>query len=256
LDDWLTESDRRQVLEIGWSLAANRSEDELSAVAVKEALSFIGADEADFNAVNLAARRVRVGLFPHSEMAGEVASQLTDVIAEHPVIRHLERSAQILPVRLTDLVPASQFLRSRIYETLFRPRGLQFQLVVPVQTDKRGRTGAAYAMNRSKRDFDESAMARAVALQPVVAALHAALSVRKPTPEQIDIARAKSGLTPREVEILGFVASGMTANAIGHAQRISVKTVRKHLENAYCKIGVHDRLQAVAYCRDLGLLES
>jgi DNA-binding NarL/FixJ family response regulator len=46
----------------------------------------------------------------------------------------------------------------------------------------------------------------------------------------------------------------MTADAIGRARRVSVRTVRKHLENAYGKLGVHDRLQAVAYCRRIGIL--
>jgi len=56
--------------------------------------------------------------------------------------------------------------------------------------------------------------------------------------------------------MLGMVASGMTADAIGRARRISERTVRKHLENAYAKLGTHDRLQTVMYCRRHGILRA
>ena len=46
-----------------------------------------------------------------------------------------------------------------------------------------------------------------------------------------------------------------TAVAIGHIRRITTRTVRKHLENIYAKLGKHDRLQAVNYAREIGLLD-
>lgn len=52
-------------------------------------------------------------------------------------------------------------------------------------------------------------------------------------------------LTPREREILDLVASGWTNTAIAHALRISPRTVAKHLEHAYRKLGVTNRAAAV-----------
>jgi len=57
------------------------------------------------------------------------------------------------------------------------------------------------------------------------------------------------------LEVLRHVGAGLTADAIGHLLRISGRTVRKHLENAYRKLGCHDRLLAVQHARTLGLLE-
>jgi DNA-binding CsgD family transcriptional regulator len=50
------------------------------------------------------------------------------------------------------------------------------------------------------------------------------------------------------------MATGMPAQAIGHVERISPRTVRKHLQNIYAKLGHHDRLTAVDHARRLGLL--
>ncbi len=54
------------------------------------------------------------------------------------------------------------------------------------------------------------------------------------------------GLTPRERDILGLLALGATNAQIGSDLGISPATVRKHLENAYGKLGVSTRTAAAA----------
>ena len=53
------------------------------------------------------------------------------------------------------------------------------------------------------------------------------------------------GLTRREREILALVAEGKTNAQIAEQLWISGGTVRRHLENAYAKLGVHTRTAAV-----------
>jgi DNA-binding NarL/FixJ family response regulator len=52
-------------------------------------------------------------------------------------------------------------------------------------------------------------------------------------------------LTPREREVLSLLGEGMKAVAIAHRLGVSPRTVEKHLENVYAKVGVRDRLSAV-----------
>ena len=52
-------------------------------------------------------------------------------------------------------------------------------------------------------------------------------------------------LTARERQMLELVGTGLTASAIGRRTGISVRTVHKHLQNAYAKLGCGDRLSAV-----------
>jgi DNA-binding CsgD family transcriptional regulator len=61
-------------------------------------------------------------------------------------------------------------------------------------------------------------------------------------------------LTPRELAVLGQLADGLTAAAIGRKLLITERTVHKHLERLYTKLGVGDRLAAVLRAQRLGLL--
>jgi DNA-binding NarL/FixJ family response regulator len=58
---------------------------------------------------------------------------------------------------------------------------------------------------------------------------------------------APAGLTPRELRVLGLVATGMTNRAIAQHLTISEKTVARHLSNIFGKLGVSSRAAATAY---------
>ena len=58
-------------------------------------------------------------------------------------------------------------------------------------------------------------------------------------------------LSARESETLGLVALGWTNARIARHLRISERTVRKHLENVYDKLGTANRAAAVIRWRDL-----
>jgi DNA-binding CsgD family transcriptional regulator len=63
-------------------------------------------------------------------------------------------------------------------------------------------------------------------------------------------------MTPREREILGWVAVGKSDWAIGRLLAISRKTVNFHVENAKRKLGVATRVQAVIAALRTGLIGS
>jgi LuxR family maltose regulon positive regulatory protein len=63
-------------------------------------------------------------------------------------------------------------------------------------------------------------------------------------------------LSQREQEVLGLVAEGLTNQQIASRLVISIRTVKKHVENIHGKLGVQNRTQAVARGRELGLLNS
>ncbi len=63
------------------------------------------------------------------------------------------------------------------------------------------------------------------------------------------------GLTPREIEILKLLATGMANKQIAYKLGISEKTVRNHVSNMYEKLQIFDRAQAVLYAVRKGLVE-
>lgn len=69
---------------------------------------------------------------------------------------------------------------------------------------------------------------------------------------------AQTALTPRELEVLSYVVSGLTNREIGSILFISDKTVRNHVISVLDKLGAKDRTEAstIALRRGLISLES
>ncbi|MDX6642296.1 MAG: two-component system, NarL family, nitrate/nitrite response regulator NarL [Solirubrobacteraceae bacterium] len=62
-------------------------------------------------------------------------------------------------------------------------------------------------------------------------------------------------LSPREREVLGLIADGLSAPDIGKRLYLSPSTVKTHLQSLYGKLDVSDRAAAVAEGMRRGLLE-
>lgn len=73
-------------------------------------------------------------------------------------------------------------------------------------------------------------------------------------PAQITAAGFVVPLTAREVEILRLIAAGMRNQEIADHLFISLPTVKRHIANAYRKLGVSYRTEAVARANELNLL--
>ena len=61
-------------------------------------------------------------------------------------------------------------------------------------------------------------------------------------------------ISDRELEILNLISQGISNRDAAEHFVVATSTVKKHLENIYGKLGVHNRTQAVARARELSLL--
>jgi LuxR family maltose regulon positive regulatory protein len=78
-------------------------------------------------------------------------------------------------------------------------------------------------------------------------------------PAQLPSASAQAStlaepLTAREIEVLRLIAAGMRNQEIADRLFISLPTVKRHVANAYGKLGVSHRTEAVARANELNLL--
>lgn len=62
-----------------------------------------------------------------------------------------------------------------------------------------------------------------------------------------------AALTPREIEVVGMVARGLSNKEIGSALFIAEGTVKIHLHNIYEKLGINRRVELVRVAEDCGL---
>ena len=65
--------------------------------------------------------------------------------------------------------------------------------------------------------------------------------------------RLPDGLTAREAEVLGLIAAGLSNGEIAAELVIAEATVKTHINNAFAKIGVRNRIEALRYAVRHGL---
>lgn len=61
-------------------------------------------------------------------------------------------------------------------------------------------------------------------------------------------------LTPRELEVLRLVATGLTNIEIAEALHLSTTTVKTHTGNLLAELGLRDRVQLVIFAYESGLV--
>jgi DNA-binding CsgD family transcriptional regulator len=192
----------------------------------------------------------------------EILQALGRNAGRHPMmVSYGGRPRDMTPLRLSDLITGRAWRSHPVYAEVYRPLGALYQVSIMVAPLREGRW-AGWGFNRTRRDFTDDDLTTAIRLQPVLITLnHVSVRAfgtgcsRPPAPPRAEAAQ-RVGLTPREARVLELLAAGLTATAIGHACRISPRTVSKHLENIYAKLSCHDRLVAVRRATELGLVVS
>ncbi|MCK0113257.1 LuxR C-terminal-related transcriptional regulator [Ornithinimicrobium sp. F0845] len=119
--------------------------------------------------------------------------------------------------------------------------GQEHEVMVAWPDGGPGQTLRLLAWRGQGRDFDENDVLLLELLQPH---LHAAYLKAEAGRQRL----AGSGvgrLTERQHAVLGLVREGHTNYSIGRALGISEGTVRTHLQNIYCLLGVSSRTAAV-----------
>jgi DNA-binding NarL/FixJ family response regulator len=75
---------------------------------------------------------------------------------------------------------------------------------------------------------------------------------QQPTPDLADQA-AVNGLTPREREVLDFIARGLSNREIATALAVEESTIRTHVKRILMKLDLRDRVQAVIFAYETGV---
>ena len=124
------------------------------------------------------------------------------------------------------------------------------------------RAGASgYLVKDSSPEFLRDAIDTAIKGGTIVKSglLHQAIKgllrgSRQPAVDQVD-SSVEERFTPRELEVLRFIAEGSTNREIAKELSLAEITVKKHVQNVIAKLGVSDRTQAAITAARLGLVQ-
>lgn len=185
----------------------------------------------------------RVSVWRSGRSTGEPATVMLVPLSGHPLVPAGAVGARPpRPVRLSDVRVEDQLMTRAAVRTVQHLLG-RYQLALPLSCGPEGGE-RAWLLVRDGTDFAAAEMHIAGALLPLLVTLDRVHPARVPdgTGRPGDTQSAWSRLSPRERQVIDLLVAGHTARRMGSVLGISPRTVGKHLQNAYDKLGQHDRL--------------
>ncbi len=164
---------------------------------------------------------------------------------DHPVATRFLETGDSTPTTLARTLRSGGTESAAAFRWAAGAPELEHELWIPVRcstTEHR-----SFVLARHSADFSDDELALARRLQPLVMLLDQKDPARPGAELPVD-------LTDRELTVLRLLAEGETAAGIGRRLGISPRTVQKHLEHLYRKLGVGDRLLAVRAAIAAGLV--
>ena len=184
--------------------------------------------------------------YPHGCITAASLMAFEAHLQEHPLLINYRAGGVGEPAKISDFLSQQRFHRLGLYSEFFRDIPVEYQIAFSLPDNQDGHL-TAIALNRAGRDFSEDD--RAV-LKALSAPLGNALR-RARDRQSAGAALATAGtdglaaLTDREVQVLQLAARGRTNKAIARTFDVSPRTIAKHLEHIYRKLGVTSRAAAV-----------
>ena len=208
-------------------------------------LHLFGAETICFDHFDAQGNMQFLGAWPQHLFTPGVLAEAAPLMPQHPLFEELFVRQNALPLRISDFAPLARFMRTDLYQHLYRPLALTHHLVLAARVPGWGLVTCAIFRNR--HDFTEGERTLLAFVRPHVAGLlrcaglagpaPAAGPTDSPVPEYL-------GLTRRETDILLHLAQGRADKEIGRLCCISPRTVQNHLQNIYAKLGVDNRTAA------------
>jgi DNA-binding CsgD family transcriptional regulator len=224
----LADHDVQDALELVHTASATDAEATLDLLARLIPCEFLSYSEWDLRAGPAVTRAVEQPVVPTPPAVAEARRELCST---YPLSIKL-RSSETRALKISDFVSLRELRRSDYYECVLRPFRIDHELRVFLAAP--AGTARVFSFNRrsTSGDFCERDRTLLELLRPFLVA--------------ICDQNGQTSLTERETEILQWVARGKTNREIASILCLSPHTVRKHLEHAYEKLGVHTRTAAIA----------
>ncbi len=232
----LRDADRRRGFElVGRVVDAASSAEAFARAAVAELPRVVASELTTLSICDLAGGHRRVVADPPTVIGADECAAFDRHFGAHPLVRYHGyqhgRGAQ----RISDSVPFARFRETVLYADYYRRIGIDHVVALPLVVDQG--LLVSLVLNRRRHDFDDRE-------RELLDAIGAPLSRLWRGLQRAAAASLPASLTPRELEVLGWVAAGKTYRDVAAILGCSHRTVHKHLQRIYVKLGVETRTAA------------
>ena len=188
-------------------------------------------------------RRVVYGV-PPGAIGAEERAAFDRHFNEHPLVRYHAHERGPYAHRISDSLPMARFRETALYNDYYRRVGLRHAMALPLRVND-GQL-VSFVFNRGGADFTARELALLDSVRRPLAALFARAAAADHCAPVLDPeVLARHALTPRESEVLQWVSAGKTDRDVAALLGCSPRTVHKHLQRIYTKLGVETRTAAV-----------
>ena len=170
---------------------------------------------------------------------------------EHPLVTYHASHPNGPSRKISDLLSKRVFQRTAIYNEYYRRIGIHSAIAVPLYVDNT--LLVSFVLNRVKSDFSERELLDLLRA-PLAALYRGTLALERAQASTAPDPRGAGGLallTRREHNVLEWVAAGKTNWQIAEIVHASQRTVQKHLEHVFDKLGVETRTAAAMRWRGI-----
>lgn len=216
----------------------------------------IPADIITYNEIDPSRQRALMVEEPIGVLTPQQIKTFEQLSHQHPLIAHYARTRDRQPRKISDFMTLSEFRRLDLYQEFFGSLPINYQIAVTIPSSPVLVIGIA--VNRFRHDFSERDRALLDLVRPHLIQAYRNAAERTTFRQRAEIAeralwsapaRELSTLTCREHDVLVLVADGKTNPQIAEKLRLSARTVQKHLEHVYEKLGVRSRTAAAMMLR-------
>lgn len=221
---------------------------------VRHLPSLVPSEVTTLSLCDLATGRRRVVSDPAHLISRDELAAFDRHFREHPLVRFHTMHPGGGVHRISDAMTADAFRATPLYADYYARVGLDHALALPLHVDER--LLVSFVLNRKGRDFGDRERELLELLRVPLATLYrqscALAQARAALAESGDLGAAPvsgrdeplAALTDREREVLGWVSAGKSNAQIADILGASPRTVAKHLERIYEKLGVESRTAA------------
>ncbi|MFC6082792.1 response regulator transcription factor [Sphaerisporangium aureirubrum] len=179
--------------------------------------------------------------WPETRLTSATMTEVTRRNMErHPLIQHYVHTTDRRPLAVTDVTTMRSWRSSAVGSDIRSVTGFYDHLALPLLSPTG--TMRAFALGRPDGSFTAQEREFVERLHPVLIALDSRARLARPT-------ATAPRLTPREEQVLELVAAGLSRRLAARRLRVSIRTVDKHLETIYRKLGVNSHMQAALWLR-------
>lgn len=172
---------------------------------------------------------------------------------ENPLYQRHVRTGDGRAYRFSDVTTREELEATQLFREVYRPLGVNHQIAFTLPS------GADYvvavALSREDRDFSDHERdfldrARPYLIQAYLNAIAYSEQGAGST-ARLESALLEAGLTSRQAQVVRLVALGRSNQGVADELGLSDRTVQKHLEHAFRRLGVRTRSAAATRAWEL-----